>query len=289
LEENMAKLLLGKEVNEGITARIRENVEKLSQNNVTPCLGIIRVGERPDDLSYERGAVKRAESNGVLVKKYLLNEDVTEEELISTIKNVNEDDSVHGVLLFRPLPKHLNEDRIINTLSIEKDVDGITDGSMAGVFSGKAQGFAPCTPQGVIEILDYYNIDCTGKNVVVVGRSLVVGKPVSMMLLKKNATVTICHTKTKDMPKIVSAADIVVVAAGKAGVVDGKFLRPGQIVIDVGINVNEEGKLCGDVAFDEASKIVDAITPVPGGCGSVTTSVLISHVVLACQRMVEGK
>ena len=197
---------------------------------------------------------------------------------------MNKDDNIHGVLLFRPLPKHLNEEKIINALDIEKDVDGITDGSMAGVFAGKKQGFPPCTPSGCMEILDHYGIDCTGKKAVVIGRSLVVGKPAAMMLIKKNATVTVCHTKTKDMPSVVREADIVIVAAGRAGVVDGSYLRAGQTVIDVGINVNEEGKLCGDVNFEEADRIVDAITPVPGGVGSVTTSVLVSHVVEAAMR-----
>ena len=163
-------------------------------------------------------------------------------------------------------------------------MDGITDGSLAGVFAGKNKGFAPCTPSACIEILDYYGIDCTGRKAVVVGRSLVVGKPAAMMLIKKNATVTICHTKTVNMPQVVKEADIVVVAAGRAGVIDDSYLRPGQTVIDVGINVNEEGKLCGDVDFAKAEPVVDAITPVPGGVGSVTTSVLVEHVVLACKR-----
>ena len=161
----------------------------------------------------------------------------------------------------------------------QKDVDGITDLSMAGVFMGKDMGYAPCTPSACMEVLEHYGIDCTGKKVVVIGRSLVVGKPAAMMLLKKNATVTVCHTRTVDMPSVVKEADIVVVAAGKAGVIDGNYLREGQIVIDVGINVNEEGKLCGDVNFEEAEKIVDAITPVPRGVGGVTTSILLEHVV----------
>lgn len=280
----MAKQLLGKEVTASMNEKIKANVALLMEKGVTPTLGIIRVGEREDDLSYERGATKRCETLGVAYKKYLLPADVTEEELIKTIEEVNNDDLINGVLLFRPLPKHLNEEKIINMLDPAKDVDGITDGSLAGVFSGKKQGFAPCTPAGCMEILDHYGIDCTGKKAVVVGRSLVVGKPAAMMLLKKNATVTVCHTKTVDMPSVVKEADIVIVAAGKAGVVDGSYLRAGQVVIDVGINVNEEGKLCGDVKYDEAEAIVDAITPVPGGAGSVTTSVLVGHVVEAAMR-----
>lgn len=275
----MAKLLLGKEVNASLNEEIKEKVAKLKQEGVTPKLGIIRIGEREDDLSYERGATKRCETLGVACEKFVLPADVEEAQVLETIEKVNKDEEIHGVLLFRPLPKHLNEDKIINTLAVEKDVDGITDLSMAGVFMGKEMGYAPCTPSACIEVLDHYGIDCTGKKVVVVGRSLVVGKPVAMMLVKKNATVTICHTRTVDMSSVVKEADIVIVAAGKAGVVDGSYLREGQVVLDVGINVNEEGKLCGDVNFEEAEKIVEAITPVPRGIGGVTTSVLVSHVV----------
>lgn len=280
----MAKQLLGKEVTAAMNEKIKANVAKLLEKGITPTLGIIRVGEREDDISYERGAVKRCETLGVACEKFVLPGDVTEEALLKVIDEVNRNDNIHGVLLFRPLPKHLNEEKMINALDISKDVDGITDGSMAGVFTGKELGFPPCTPQGCMEILDYYGIDCTGKKAVVVGRSLVVGKPAAMMLLKKNATVTVCHTRTKDMPSVVREADIVIVAAGKAGIIDGSYLRAGQTVIDVGIHVNEEGRLCGDVNYAEAEAVVDAITPVPGGAGSVTTSVLAGHVVEAAMR-----
>ena len=272
----MAKLLLGKEVNASINEEIKAKVETLKAQNITPTLGIIRIGEREDDIAYERGATKRCETLGVAYEKFLLPADVEEEEVLKTIDQVNKSEKIHGVLLFRPLPKHLNEDKIVNALAVEKDVDGITDLSMAGVFMGKDMGYAPCT---CMKVLDHYGIDCTGKKVVVIGRSLVVGKPAAMMLIKKNATVTVCHTRTVDMPSVVKEADIVVVAAGKAGVIDGSYLREGQIVIDVGINVNEEGKLCGDVNFEEAEKIVEAITPVPRGVGGVTTSILLEHVV----------
>ena len=280
----MAKQLLGKEVTAGLNERIKGDVEKLKAKGVIPMLGIVRVGERPDDLSYERGAVKRCETLGVSYEKFLLPENVSQDELMETIRTVNKREDIHGVLIFRPLPGHLDEKEVIRALDPEKDVDGITDGSMVGVFTSTAQGFPPCTPQACMEILDHYGIDCTGKKAVVIGRSLVVGKPAAMMLLKKNATVTICHTRTKDMPSVVKEADIVIVAAGRAGVVDDTYLSPGQIVIDVGINVNEEGKLCGDVDYEKAEPVVEAITPVPGGVGSVTTSVLIGHVVEAAMR-----
>ncbi len=280
----MAKQLLGKEVTAALNERIKADVAKLEEKGVKPTLGIIRVGERPDDLSYERGATKRCETLGVACKKYLLPEDVSQEELMKTIDEVNHDDRIHGVLIFRPLPKHIDDAAVVAALAPEKDVDGITDGSMVGVFTSTPKGFPPCTPQACMEILDHYQIDCKGKKAVVVGRSLVVGKPAAMMLLKKNATVSICHTKTVDMPSVVKEAEIVIVAAGRAGVVDDTYLSPGQVVIDVGINVNEEGKLCGDVAYDKAEPIVEAITPVPGGVGSVTTSVLVGHVVEAAMR-----
>ena len=283
----MARQLLGKEVTAALNEKIKGQVAELKEKGVEPTLGIIRVGEREDDLSYERGAVKRCETLGVSCKKILLPADVSQEELLKVIDQVNKDASIHGVLLFRPLPRHLDSDVIENALDQAKDVDCMTAGYMSCVFTGKNVGFPPCTPQACMEILDHYGIDCTGKKAVVIGRSLVVGKPAAMMLLKKNATVTICHTRTVDMPSVVKEADIVIVAAGRAGVVDGSYLAPGQVVIDVGINVNEEGKLCGDVKFDEAEPIVEAITPVPGGVGSVTTSVLVGHVVEAAARTLQ--
>ena len=284
----MAKLLLGKEVNASINEEIKAKVETLKAQNITPTLGIIRIGEREDDIAYERGATKRCETLGVAYEKFLLPADAEEEEVLKTIDQVNKSEKIHGVLLFRPLPKHLNEDKIVNALAVEKDVDGITDLSMAGVFMGKDMGYAPCTPSACMKVLDHYGIDCTGKKAVIVGRSLVVGKPVSMMLLKKNATITVCHTKTKNIKQEVQAADIVVAAAGSAGFIKKEHLRTGQVVIDVGINVNEEGNLCGDVAFDEAEPIVDAITPVPGGVGGVTTSILVEHVVNAALLKMEA-
>ena len=280
----MARQLLGKEVTAALNERIKADVAALNAKGVKPTLGIIRVGERPDDLSYERGATKRCETLGVEYKKYLLPADVSQEELLKVIDEVNKDDNIHGVLMVRPLPKHIDQTVVENALCAEKDVDCQTDASLGGVFTGKKVGFPPCTPQACMEILDHYGIDCTGKKAVVIGRSLVVGKPAAMMLIKKNATVTVCHTRTKDMPSVTREAEILIVAAGRAGVVGKDYVSPGQIVIDVGINVNEEGKLCGDVAYDEVEPIVEAITPVPGGVGSVTTSVLVGHVVEAAMR-----
>ena len=284
----MAKQLLGKEVTASLNERIKAQVAELQAKGVNPTLGIIRVGENPSDISYEKGATKRCETLGVACEKILLPEDVSQDELLAVIDKVNKDDKIHGVLLFRPLPKHLNQAVIENALDPAKDVDCMTDGSMSGVFTGKKVGFPPCTPQACMEILDHYGIDCTGKKAVVIGRSLVVGKPAAMMLIKKNATVTVCHTRTVDMPSVAREADIIIVAAGRAGVVGAEYVKPGQVIIDVGINMNAEGKLCGDVDYAAVEPIVEAITPVPGGVGSVTTSVLVGHVVEAAARTLEA-
>ena len=280
----MAKPLLGKEVTDALNETITKDAASLTAKGIKPALGIIRVGEREDDLSYERGAMKRCEALGLAVRRYLLPEDVTQRVLINTIREANQDPLIHGILLFRPLPEHLDEEAACQALRPEKDVDGITNGSMAGVFTGGNLGFPPCTAQACMEILKHYGIDCQGKKAVVIGRSLVVGKPAALMLLQRNATVTICHTKTQDMPAVCREAEILLVAAGKAGMVDAPYFAPGQIVIDVGIHVNEEGRLCGDVRFEDADPVVEALTPVPGGVGMVTTSVLAGHVVEAAKR-----
>ena len=280
----MAKPLLGKEVTDALNETITKDAASLTAKGIKPALGIIRVGEREDDLSYERGAMKRCETLGVAVRRYLLPEDVTQRVLINTIREANQDPLIHGILLFRPLPEHLDEEAACQALRPEKDVDGITNGSMAGVFTGGNLGFPPCTAQACMEILKHYGIDCQGKKAVVIGRSLVVGRPAALMLLQRNATVTICHTKTQDMPAVCREAEILLVAAGKAGMVDAPYFAPGQIVIDVGIHVNEEGRLCGDVRFEDADPVVEALTPVPGGVGTVTTSVLAGHVVEAAKR-----
>lgn len=280
----MARELLGKEVTEKLNSEIKAEAAALQARNITPTLAILRIGAREDDLSYERGAMKRCETLGVACKSFVMKEDVTREEVLETIHKVNGDSDIHGVLIFRPFPKHLDEQEILSHLSPEKDVDGITAASMASVFTGEGRGFPPCTAEACMKVLEHYQIPIQGKRAVVIGRSLVIGKPVSMMLLRKNATVTICHTRTVDIEKIAREADILVAAAGKAGVVDGSFVSPGQTVLDVGIHVNEAGKLCGDVDYEQAAPIVECITPVPGGVGSVTTSVLVGHVVQAAKN-----
>ncbi|NTU89268.1 MAG: bifunctional 5,10-methylene-tetrahydrofolate dehydrogenase/5,10-methylene-tetrahydrofolate cyclohydrolase [Actinobacteria bacterium] len=283
----MAEILKGADVVAALNEKMTAEVTALKENGVTPTLAILRVGERPDEISYETGATKRCATVGVGVKHVLLPENTDQSTLLSAVEALNEDDSVHGVLILFPLPKHIDGEAVRNALNPRKDVDGITDISVAGVFTGAShKGFAPCTPHACMEILDYYGVDCTGKKAVVIGRSLVVGKPAAMMLLAKNATVTVCHTKTVDIPAIARDADIIIVAAGKMNAITAEYFSPGQTVIDVGINWNEEEKkLCGDVKFDEAEAIVGAITPVPGGVGSVTTSVLVKHVIEAAKRI----
>lgn len=281
----MAEVLKGAAVTAALTETMTAKVAALKEKGVNPTLAILRVGERADDISYEKGAMKRCDTVGVAVKQVLLPADVDQETLMKAVKELNEDKSVHGVLIFRPLPKHLDEEAVRSALAPEKDVDGITDGSLAGVFTGSGLGYPPCTADACMKILDHYGVDCKGKRAAVIGRSLVVGRPAALMLMAKNATVTICHTKTVDMPTVTKEADIVVVAAGKMETIGKEYFRPGQVVVDVGINWNEEkGKLCGDVKFDEAEPIVSAITPVPGGVGTVTTYVLVSHVVDAAEK-----
>ena len=289
----MAKQLLGKEVNEALVAALQGRTAALKDKGVIPTLGIIRLGENPSDLSYEKGATKRAEEVGVAVKNYILPETATKEDVLKVIDEVNADASVHGVLMFCPLPKHLkaDQDEICNRLAPCKDVDSMTHMSNAGVFEGQDLGYAPCTPAACMEILDHYGIDCKGKSAVVIGRSLVVGKPAAMMLMGKNATVTVCHTKTVDTAAVCREADIIVSAAGVLGSLTKDYVRPGQIVIDVSMNWNPEkitskgkGGMSGDAVYDEVEPIVDAITPVPGGVGAVTTTVLMKHVVEAAEK-----
>ena len=290
----MAKQLLGKEVNEALVAALQGRTAALKEKGVTPTLGIIRLGENPSDLSYEKGATKRAEEVGVAVKNYILPETATKEEILKVIDEVNADASVHGVLMFRPLPKHLkaDQDEICNRLAPCKDVDSMTHMSNAGVFEGQDLGYAPCTPAACMEILDHYGIDCKGKNAVVIGRSLVVGKPAAMMLMAKNATVTVCHTRSVNVPEICKKADIIVTAAGVLNSLTKDYVREGQIVIDVSMNWNPEkitskgkGGMSGDCVYDEVEPIVEAITPVPGGVGAVTTTVLMKHVVEAAEKI----
>ena len=282
----MEKILKGAPVAQAIIDRTLCDANALKEKGVIPTLAILRVGERADDISYEKGAMKRCAQAGVDVKNVVLPSDVGENEFFETLNSLNKDDSVHGILMFRPLPKHIDGEKARQMLAIQKDVDGCTDGSLAGVFANSKTGFTPCTAQAAMEILKYYGCECSGKRAVVLGRSLVVGRPVAMLLMHENATPTICHTRTKNPAELSKQADIVIACTGQMESLGADYFRAGQIVIDVGINWNEEkNKLCGDVRFDEVSDIVEAITPVPGGVGGVTTAVLVSHVAEAAKRL----
>ena len=281
----MAELLKGAPVAAALLEKTAAAATALRERGVIPTLAVLRVGERPDDISYEKGALKRCEAAGVALRSVVLPEDVTQAAFTDALETLNRDDTVHGILLMRPLPSHLDEEAARQALLPEKDVDGVTDGSLAGVFTGSGRGFAPCTAQAVVEILSHYNIPLAGSRAVIAGRSLVVGRPAAMLLMAKGATVTVCHSGTKELSTVTREADIVVAAIGKKGFFGAVHVAPGQSVIDVGIHFDEEtGKMCGDVRTGEAEPIVSAITPVPGGVGAVTTAVLVSHVVEAAQR-----
>ena len=280
----MATILKGAPVVAAMNEANAARCAALAAKGVTPTLAVVRVGEREDDLSYERGVLARCGKVGVAVKQFLLDADATQQELLDVIAQVNADPAIHGCLLFRPLPKQFDDRTVRAALAPEKDIDGITDGSLAGVFTGTPVGYPPCTAQACLEILKYYGVPLSGERAMVVGRSLVVGKPAAMMLDKENATVTICNSRTQNLPALCKEADIVVVAMGKRGFIGADCLREGQTVVDVGIHVGDDGKLCGDVRFAEAEPVVDAITPVPGGVGTVTTSVLVGHVVEAAEK-----
>ena len=283
----MAEIWKGAPVAAALSETIAAEAAALKEQGVNPTLAIFRVGERDDDLAYERGAMKRCEKVGVTVKNVVLPADVDSDRFFRTLRELNEDPAVHGILMFRPLPKQLDGEKARRMLAPEKDVDGCTDGSLAGVFTNTALGFPPCTAQAAMEMLRFYGVDPKGKRVAVIGRSLVIGRPVAMMLMHANATVTVCHTRTVDVPSVTREADIIVAASGQMESVGAEYLRPGQTVIDVGIGWNEaKQKLCGDVRFEEAEPIVAAITPVPGGVGSVTSAVLCKHVVEAAKRAI---
>ena len=273
------EILKGLPVANAINEKLMEQVKSIE--GPLPHLAIIRVGERPDDWSYERGAVKKMDKVGVRCTTYTFDADIDNETFQAEFDKINENPDIDGILMLRPLPKQLDEKQIENKIDPRKDLDGISPLNLAKVYAGDESGYAPCTAEAVIEMLDYAGIDIKGKRVTVVGRSLVIGKPVSMLLMKRNATVTVCHTKTVDMAGTCKNAEILVAAAGSARMIKKEYVADGAVVIDVGINVDDEGNLCGDVDFDAISDIAAAATPVPGGVGSVTTSVLAKHLVKA--------
>ena len=282
----MATLLKGGPVAQAICEKIEKNRALLAQAGIVPTLAIVRVGEHPSDLAYERGATKRAEKVGVQVKKFLLPADVPQETLVQTLEEINGDGSIHGCLMFRPLPPHLDSVAVCQTLDPEKDVDAITVGSMGGLLARLEMGYPPCTPTACLELLRFYHIPMEGQKIAVVGKSMTVGLPTALLMMNEEATVSVCHilSRPEDTRDLCKDADIIISAAGCPGLVTRDYVRHGQIVVDVGVTLGKDGKLHGDVAFEEVEPIVEAITPVPGGVGSVTSTVLVGHVVEAAMR-----
>ena len=276
----MAQQMLGKEVVAKMEAQLTPLTDDLRSKGIDPCLAIVRVGERPDDLSYERSAMKRMANMKVTVKSILMPEDVDQATLEDTFRAVNDDPAVHGILLFQPLPKHLDVEPLKHMINPLKDVDSMGPANAAKVFAGDKTGFAPCTPSAVMEILAQCGVELRGKRVTIVG-SMVVGKPLAMLMLGQNATPTICHTKTVDLPARCREGEVLVACAGKAKMITGDMVGEGAVVVDVGINMDENNKLCGDVDYDSAEPHASMITPVPGGVGTVTTAILGKHTIQA--------
>lgn len=278
-----SQIIKGKPVADKISEDLKKEVKSLNEMGIKPKLAIVRVGERADDLAYERGALKRCQNIGIETEVVELDENISQEEFIKAVHKLNEDDKVNGILTFRPLPKHLSEDEIKYEINPKKDIDCFNPINTAKIVENDKTGYPPCTPTAVIEILKHYGINLTGANIVVLGRSMVVGKPLSMLLLNENATVNICHSKTRNLPEIASQADILVAAVGRAKMVKKDYVKDGAIVIDVGVNVDDQGNLCGDVDMEDVLDKVSMITPVPGGVGAVTTSILATNIVKACK------
>ena len=273
-----------REAARSIKEELAKKVQLLAAEGLRPKLGIIRVGARPEDISYEKGIMKNCESIGISCEVTALSDDISNEGFMKALEAANSDKSINGILVFRPLPAQIDEEKARNMINPAKDIDCMNPYNLAKVFEGDDSGFEPCTPAAVMEIIRFFGINLQGENVAVIGRSMVVGKPLSMMLLKENATVTICHSRTKDISSIVSRAESVVAALGKARAVGADYIKPGAVVIDVGVNGAPEGGICGDVDFEKVKDIASKITPVPGGVGAVTTLMLLKHVVEAAQQ-----
>ncbi len=278
------QIIKGKPVADQISENLIKEVDELVKEGINPKLAIVRVGARGDDLAYERGALKRCQTIGIETEVVELAKDITQEDYEKTLRSLNENKDVHGILCLRPFPNQLNEEAIKYVISPEKDVDCFSPINSAKIMEGDKSGFPPCTPTAVVEILKHYDVELNGANVAVLGRSMVVGKPAAMLLLNENATVTICHSRTKNLEKVTSQADILVAAVGRAKMIKENSVKEGAVVIDVGINVDENGNLCGDVDTASVQDKVSMITPVPAGVGSVTTSILAKHVVKACKN-----
>lgn len=276
------KIISGKEVAEHITAELKNKVEALKKNNKRlPKLVIIRVGEKPDDLSYQRGAVKRMDMIGIVHEEVHFEENISKEEFYNKFATINNDETVDGILVLRPIPKHLDENRLIHTINPAKDIDAISPVSLGRLMVGDKKSFAPCTAAGVIEMLKFAGVKMSGKRVTIIGRSNVVGRPLALLFISEDATVTVCHSLTEDVKNTAKNAEILVASCGKAKLINSEYVAENAVVIDVGINFDENGKLCGDVDINDIEAVAAVCTPVPGGVGAVTTSMLAKQLLLA--------
>lgn len=280
----MAELLRGKPVADAIIADARTRSDALRARGIAPTLAVVRVGSDPGDLSYERTLLKRAADAGVAVQTVSLDADVSQDVLGVVMRALSDDPAVHGCLMFRPLPAHLDDAAACEFIAPAKDVDGVTRASLASALAGEGEGFAPSTAEACLRVLDHYGVEIRGARAAVLGRSLVVGKPLALLLTARDATVTLCHSRTADAASICRGTDIVVCATGRVRAFGREFFRDGQTVLDVGINFTDEGEMCGDVDASALDGVACALTPVPGGIGSVTTAVTLDHVVAAAER-----
>ena len=281
----MSEILYGSAAADALRESLRGRIEALKGAGISPRLALVRVGENPGSLSYQRSTLRACEAMGIAVEGRFFPAACTTDELVRCLRLLSADASIHGCLLLRPLPEGIDEQAASEAIAPEKDVDGVTSQSLRRLFVGYGAGHCPCTPEAVIRLLDHYRIPLEGRRVTIVGRSLIVGKPLALLLTGRNATVTLCHTRTHSLDARCREADILISAAGSAGLIGPEFVRAGQTVVDVGTNLNAAGKLCGDVQFEAVAPLVDAVTPVPGGVGAVTTTVLLEHVVSACEKV----
>ncbi|ANU23461.1 bifunctional methylenetetrahydrofolate dehydrogenase/methenyltetrahydrofolate cyclohydrolase FolD [Planococcus donghaensis] len=278
-----AKLIDGKAVSQKIKIQVQQRVEKLAQQEIIPGLAVVLVGENSASLTYVKNKKKTCEALGMRSDLHQFPDTLTEQELLSTIDELNNDSKIHGILVQLPLPKQIDEFKVISAISPEKDVDGFHPISVGNMMIGK-DAFLPCTPHGIMELLAHYDIDPAGKHAVVIGRSNIVGKPIGQLLLQKDATVTYCHSKTKDLAEFTKQADILIAAIGRAKFIDHTFIKPGAVVIDVGMNRDENGKLCGDVDFEDVQETASFVTPVPGGVGPMTIAMLMDNTLQSAEK-----
>lgn len=279
----MAEILSGRPVASDMLENLIKRADALKERGIVPTLATVRAGEDENQKSYERSSALRCGKAGIAVKNYVLPADVSEDELLSVIEEINSSPDIHGCTVLLPLPAHIDGRRVCDALSPAKDLDAVTSYSISNIFMGR-EGFAPVVAEACTTILDYYGKSIAGKDVCIVGRSLVSGRPVSMLMLSRDATVTICHTKTEKLSEKCRKADIIISATGSAGLIKKDFVRPGQIIIDIGISVGADGKIRGDADFDEIGEEVEAVTPVPGGVGVVASTILARHLIEAAER-----